>query len=132
MSDGSSAYYIGGFYSLETSTAAPSTNRIPSSGLLEFDFDTLIMTNSSDDDYPADMDDPPATMINIPYGESGLLLFLGDNSKLRNAYAFNNHILYDKKVKKWYSQIAFGDIPEPRSHFCAVGVAGTANSSFEM
>ena len=72
------------------------------------------------------------SMITIPYGESGLLLILGDNSNLRKVSAFNNHTLYDKKFQKWYSQTAFGEIPEPRSHFCAVGIIGTTNSSFEM
>lgn len=49
-SDGNSAYYLGGFRSSETSLGLPNP-RFPSRGLLVFDFDTLIMTNSSDDGY---------------------------------------------------------------------------------
>ncbi len=72
-------------------------------------------------------------MINVPiYGENGLLVIMPSGSGDPGDFAFNNLTLYDKKTKKWYSQIPSGEIPTLRSGFCAVGVKGDENSSFEM
>lgn len=128
-SDSSSAYYLGGFGS-ETSSPSLTQPHLASHGLLIFDFDTLTMTNSSDDGYIT-FDDPSA-MINIPtYGDNGVLVVLPSASESKNV-GFDNITLYDKKNQKWYSQIASGDIPQPRSHFCAVAIEGDEKPYFEM
>ncbi|KAK5058536.1 hypothetical protein LTR84_010799 [Exophiala bonariae] len=40
--------------------------------------------------------------------------------------------LYDIASDTWYTQTATGEIPPPRSEFCAVGVNSSDGSSFEM
>lgn len=40
--------------------------------------------------------------------------------------------LYDIASGAWYTQTATGDIPPPRSEFCAVGATSTDGSTFEM
>ena len=140
-SDGSSAYYIGGWNSYETSPDLQNF-RSPIRGLLIFDFGTLTMTNSSDDSYLASQTFRPTiygpayttggSMINIPtYGDNGILLVLPDSGHNPNV-GFNNITFYDKKTKKWYSQAASGDIPQIRSEFCAVGIEGDEKHYFEM
>lgn len=139
-SDGNRAYYLGGFYSGETSpssSAMQAGDRIPSPGLLIFDFHTLTLTNSSDSGYLAPRvstrpDWPPGAMINIStYGDDGILVIL-PSGRDRQDFAFNNITLYDKKNKNWYSQTTSGDIPQARSYFCAVGVGGDDKNTFEM
>lgn len=126
VSDGSSAYYLAGFGSGETSPDLSQPRR-RYHGLLTFDFDTLTLTNSSDDGFEYGKDkDYHQAMINIPiYGYNGVLVVLTLGS-------FNNITLYDKKTKKRYHQMASGDIPQPRSHFCAVGIEGDEKPYFEM
>lgn len=137
-SDGKRAYYLGGYISKETSPSAESDDPIPSSGLLIFDFNTLTITNSSDGGYvspqiPEEFSIwPRGAMINIPtYGDDGILVVLPSGRDSQD-FAFNNVTLYDKKNEKWYSQIASGDIPQPRSDPCVVGVEGDEKVSFEM
>lgn len=138
-SDGSRAYYLGGFYSGQTS---PSNfdlipgDRISPPGMLIFDFNTSTITNSSDGGYlfprTETNDTPPGAMINIPtYGDDGILVIL-PSGRDRQDFAFNNITLYDKQTQKWYSQLTSGDIPQPRSSFCAAGVEGDGKNSFEM
>ena len=133
IDDGKRAYYLGGFYSRESSPDVgpdvENLNRVSPPGLLTFDFGTLTITNSSDGGYRVAQ---PGTLINVPtYGDDGVLVLLPGGGGL-NDYAFNNITLYDKKNQKWYSQLASGDIPEPRIYFCAVGIQGDKNGSFEM
>lgn len=139
-SDGNRAYYLGGFFNGETSPSSSDMDfngRIPSPGLLMFDFDTLTITNSSDGGFltpeiPGSGVWPGGAMINIPtYGDDGILVIL-PSGRDRHDFAFNNITLYDKRNKKWLSQIAAGDIPQPRSQFCAAGVEGDKSNSFEM
>lgn len=139
-SDGNRAYYLGGFFSGETSQSSSDmepNDRIPSPGLLEFDFNTLTMTNSSDGGYltthiPGTIVWPAGAMINIPtYGDGGILVIF-PSGRDRQDFSFNNITLYDKKKKIWYSQTAAGEIPQPRSLFCAAGVEGDEKTSFEM
>lgn len=135
-SDGNRAYYLGGFYSWETSlSSVNSDDRILPPGLLMFDFNTLKITNSSDGGYLSFGElngSRPGAMINIPtYGDDGILVILPSGRNRRDS-AFDNVTLYDKRNQKWYSQTTSGDIPEPRTGFCAVGVEGDEKSSFEM
>lgn len=75
----------------------------------------------------------PGAMINIPtYGDNGVLLILPDANDTSQTVGFNNITLYDKKNQKRYSQVTTGEIPEFRSHFCAVGVESDERPYFEM
>lgn len=128
-SDGRRAYYLGGRGSAKTSLGMPQSE-IYLPGLLMFDFETLTITNSSDDSYTSSQ--VPGAMINIPiYGENGVLLLLPNDSE-KQYVGFNNITFYDKKSKKRYTQVASGDIPEPRSNFCAVGIEGNEKPYFEI
>lgn len=133
--DGRSAYYLGGFASSETSQFYQSS-RSPSPGLLTFDFDTHLMTNSSDGGYTTavwgGIHYNRAAMINIPTFDDNNLLMILPSGRDRLDFAFNNVTLFDKKNKKWYSQLTSGDIPKPRSYFCAVGIQEEGNLNFEM
>ncbi|MCJ1467511.1 hypothetical protein MMC07_006136 [Pseudocyphellaria aurata] len=133
-SDSNRAYYLGGFYSDMTSPST-SSNQTPASGLLTFDFDTLNFTNSSDGGYLAPhFGDrwPTGRMFSISrYGDDGILVVIPSGRDSLD-YAFNNITVYDKKNQAWYSQIASGDIPQPRSYFCAVGVEGNNSNTFEI
>jgi hypothetical protein len=40
--------------------------------------------------------------------------------------------LYDIASGTWYTQTATGDVPPPRSEFCAVGAASSGGTSFEV
>lgn len=137
--DGNRAYYLGGFYSGETSPSSDTNadHRFPAPGLLKFDFNTLTLTNSSDGGYkaprvPGRSDQPGGAMIHMPmYGDDGILGILPSGSNREN-FAFNNITLYDTKNQKWYSQTTSGDTPQPRSYFCADGVGGDQKNTFEM
>lgn len=127
--NGSTAYYLGGFGSSATSLSLPQETYHPP-GLLIFDFDTLTMTNSSDDGYISSQ--TPGAMIDIPiYGDNGVLVILPENFDRQNV-GFNNITLYDKNSNRMYSQVASGDIPELRRKFCAVGIEGDEPPYFEM
>ena len=130
--DGSNAYYLGGFGSSQTSQFY--SDLIFSSGLLKFDFATLSLTNLSDGGYlaphiPGNVGIAAGKMVNIPTYD---LLLIMPNGRDRLNFAFNNVTLYDKKNNQWYFQTTTGDIPEPRSYFCATGVGEKNSSNFEM
>ncbi|MCJ1468625.1 hypothetical protein MMC07_007254 [Pseudocyphellaria aurata] len=135
-SDGNRAYYLGGYFSNDSSPSA-TPNWTASPGLLAFDFNTLKFTNSSDGNYqlarPAGIGRlPPGRMINISmYGDDGVLVML-PSGRDHADFAFNNITLYDKKNQVWYSQITSGDIPLPRMYPCAVGIKGDQNNTFEI
>ncbi|MCJ1464227.1 hypothetical protein MMC07_002840 [Pseudocyphellaria aurata] len=129
ISDGNRAYYLGSFLT----SSSTSQSQTSTSGLLTFDFNTLKFANSNDGNHLASQ--PPENLeltgkiISIStYGDDGILVIL---PSVRNS-AFHNIALYDMKNQGWYSQIASGDIPSPRSHYCAVGIGGDKNNTFEI
>ena len=125
-SDDDDAYYLGGFISERTSTTVSSIS--DNTGLLRFGFENQTLMNSSELGLPF----TPGALLNIPiYGSNGVLVALGGGDE-SHYVSFNNITVYDKKEQKWYSQIAEGEIPQPRSYFCAVGVQGKGRTSFEM
>ena len=138
VSDNRTSYYLGGYTSALTSSGAnlPSGTRENSPGLLTFDFDNLTLSNSSNVANPQAHDNwrPPGSLLDVPsFGREGLLISFGDGT--RGNYdigPFNNITIYDKIGQRWYWQGATGNIPEPRTYYCAVGVWDDANESFEM
>lgn len=131
--DNTSGYYIAGFQSKLTSPSGPA-DWVQSPGLLEFRFDGLKLTNTSDGGFPLSHMTNYAgsgAMISIPnYGTSGILALLG-GGEYKQPMAFNNITLYDKRKEKWYYQTTSGDVPEQRVQFCTVGVQGRGDT-FEM
>ena len=70
-------------------------------------------------------------MVAVPsFGTKGILIVLGGSS-LPNG-GFNLVTIYDPHAQIWYLQTATGEIPEPRTGFCAVGTQGGDNSTYEM
>lgn len=72
-------------------------------------------------------------VVNIPtFGTGGIIILLGEGNPTE-VISFHNITIYDKTEQKWYSQVASGALPEPRSDFCIVGIPGTtASDNFEM
>ncbi len=124
--DNNAGYYLGGFSSERTSPWIPEA--ITNSGLLRLDFETLTLTNSSGLDMPVDN----GVMLNVPvFDSNGVLVAIGGKGS-ELGVGFDSINVYDKKERKWYSQVAEGDIPRPRSLFCAVAVHGKGHASAEM
>lgn len=94
------------------------------------------MTNSSDGNYFASVysdNQAPRSgvMVAVPsFGIDGILIVLGGGDLPSGG--FNLITIYDSHAESWYSQTATGDIPEPRTGFCAVGAQGGDSSTFEM
>lgn len=80
--------------------------------------------------------------VSIPnFGNAGLVAFLGGDSPPNQTYLYeagaalvemSNITIYDIDSGAWYYQTATGDVPPPRSEFCAVGSAPSDNSSYEL
>ena len=118
--DDKDAYYTGGFISKRTS---PSVGYYKNPDLLRLNFETITLTNSSS----LALSFSRGVFLNVPvYGSHGVLLAFGGSGGVDEIYVF------DKKEQRWHTQTAEGDIPQPRALFCAVGVQGKGNKSFEM
>ena len=136
-SDESYGYHIGGYASSRSTRLLESETTIISHGLLKFDFSDLKITNTSDGDYGRSQSNAVVAgsgkVVNVPiYGAGGIVILLGEGNPT-HVISFNNITIYDKTEQNWYSQLAFGDLPEPRSDFCTVGIQGTTESgNFEM
>lgn len=75
------------------------------------------------------------------FGKLGVLVVLGGDSPPTSTYYYEEGrdlvemskiTIYDPAQNSWYTQQAGGDVPPPRSEFCAVGIAAPDNSSYEM
>lgn len=131
--DDSNGYYLGGFVDWATSPevhmAGSSIATVP--GLLTYIFDSSAITNTSDGQYQGIFSPDkswvgPAVMLNVPvYGTDGILVLMGGTED------FHNITIFDKHAHSWLSQTAAGNIPAPRSLFCAVGIQATGYS-YEM
>ena len=136
-SDGSYGYYVGGYASNRSTRLLEIETAIISHGLLKLDFGDLKITNTSDGDYGRSQSfvhvAGSGKVVNVPtYGTGGIVILLGEGDP-NQVISFNNITIYDKTEQNWYSQLAFGDLPEPRSDFCIVGIQGTTESgNFEM
>ena len=63
---------------------------------------------------------------------AGSFLFMLGGGNRAHPVGFTNISIYDKTERKWYSQLASGQVPDPRAEFCIVGIQGQKSSSFEM
>lgn len=136
-SDDSYGYYVGGYVSSRSTRSLDNNTAVISHGLLKLDFGDLKITNTSDGDYGRSQSfqiiGGTGKVVNVPiYGAGGIVILLGEGDP-KHVISFNNITIYDKTEQNWYSQLASGDVPEPRSDFCIVGIQGTAGSgNFEM
>ena len=155
-SAGDKGYYIGGYASPLTTRSfsdLPWATLREQPGLQAFDFNTLSLTNSTDGGFFASqyVNDSavfdPGNLIFVPsFGVDGILLLLGGSGCSSVPFgathcesgvgSFNNITIYDLHTQSWLWQAATGAAaglpPTPRGSFCAVGVQGGDNSTFEM
>jgi hypothetical protein len=75
------------------------------------------------------------------FGDAGYLVMVGGESPPEAAATYETGSfmtdmatisLYDIASQKWFTQTATGDIPPPRSEFCAVGSPSKDGKTFEM
>lgn len=136
-SDERYGYYVGGYRNTRSTPSLETDFAIISRGLLTFDFGNLTITNTYDGNFARSQSFESIAgsgkLVNVPtYGAGGILILLGEGDP-NTVVSFNNVTIYDKIAQKWYSQLASGDIPEPRSDFCIVGIQSTIESgNFEM
>lgn len=108
-----------------------------SRGFLTFRFSDFHLTNTSDGKYERNLNRltmfGSGKIVNIPkFGTGGIIILLGEGSPIQ-VISFSNITIYDKTEQKWYYQLASGNLPEPRSDYCIVGIPGTtASDNFEM
>ena len=134
--DDSNAYYLGGYVSAATSPKVNFLNNaglfdIP--GLLNFDFDSLDLSNSTAgggyaSQYKSGNWLDIGAMLSAPkFGPDGIFILLGGQEN-----AFNNVTIFDKQTQTWHTQTTTGAIPAPRTLFCAVVVQNNSTQSIEM
>lgn len=108
-----------------------------SPGLSKFNFEDLKIINTSDGNYTCSQSFVSVARCgkgidNPTYGTWVVVILLGEGD-LNHVVSFNNITIYDKSDVNWYSQLAFGNLSQPRSDFCIVGIQGTTESdSFEI
>ena len=154
-SAGDKGYYIGGYASQLTTPVfsnMPWATLREQPGLQTFDFTTMNLTNSSDGGFFASQYQndsavfDPGNMIFVPsFGVDGVLLVLGGSGCssvpfgrthcVSGVGSFNNITIFDLHTQTWLWQATTGTSglpPAPRGYFCAVGVQGGDNSTYEM
>ena len=83
-----------------------------------------------------------ARMAHAPnFGGQGYLVMVGGESPPTEASFYETGsfltdmstiTLYDIETQTWFTQTATGDVPPPRSEFCAVGASSSDGSNFDM
>ena len=133
-SDGTTGYFLGGVVGANTDPSLHGSF-VSSPGLLKFDFDSGLLQNSTNVPTAIYAWARAGQMISVPaFGRNGTLIAMGGGpgqSELGTG-AFNNITIFDIAAQEWLSQTVTGEIPTPRSNFCAVGVQGGDNNTFEM
>ncbi|APA12662.1 hypothetical protein SS1G_03685 [Sclerotinia sclerotiorum 1980 UF-70] len=123
-------------------------NSVPMTGMVEYNFEKGLWTNSSSTDYGGTVFGGHSGFgsggegLYVPiFGQEGILVFLGGDapftqailSKGSNPVPMNQITIYDIQSRKFYLQSAGGDsIPFPRANFCAVGAGSSDNSTWEI
>ena len=134
-SDDDTGYFFGGIGNDHTDTSFSGSEFQLVPGLVTFLFASHTMSNSTNVADNASQLAYAGRMIHVPaFGAKGVLVPLGGGPGLTEAGSgfFNNITIFDIDSQTWLSQTAKGDIPVPRSTFCAFGVQGGDNSTFEM
>ncbi|KAL1634846.1 hypothetical protein SLS58_010529 [Diplodia intermedia] len=137
------AFYAGGFHSSQTDPAVDTGSEIPVPGLVSYNFTSGEWTNSSATGFTTYGTQMWGKAAAVPFGDPGLLVFLGGESgsrtELSNAAGqldLDTIAVYDPANDTWYSQVATGDVPGTRDGFCLVGAQETgaagANGSYEL
>ncbi|KAF9640839.1 putative kelch repeat protein [Lasiodiplodia theobromae] len=140
------AFYAGGFTSSSTDPAVDTDAEVPVPGIVSYNFSSGAWTNGSAAGFTTYGTQMWGKAAAVPFGDPGLLIFLGGESGSRTALSnaagqldLDTVAVYDPAAADngtWYSQVATGDVPSTRDGFCLVGAqdvsaAGT-NGSYEL
>lgn len=127
-------YSLGGVQSGVTNTSL--------AGLLTYTSNTNTWNNLSSAGATPSGFSVQAEAVFMPnFGNAGLLAILGGDSPSNQTYVYeegvalvqmDNITIYDPDTGIWYHQTATGQIPPPRSEYCAIGAAPADNGTFEM
>jgi hypothetical protein len=139
------AYYgLGGYIIGASDPAITGLDMIAVSGLVEFNFQEGLWTNTSDagaNGFREHGFSVHGEAVYVPiYGKNGIIVFVGGDIPTAQAYTggsslaqFSIITIYDISTGKYYQQTATGSqIPLGRIQFCAAGAGAADNSSFEM
>lgn len=138
------AYTDSMFYSLGGNIVAP--NALPDmtvlSGLVTRDFSAESWSNSTVNIPDQSKFRTQARAVFVPnFGGKGFFVVVGGEAPPTQDSSYETGTamvdmsvitLYDIETGTWYTQTATGDIPPPRSEFCAVGSASSNGQYFEM
>jgi hypothetical protein len=146
-----SAYYsLGGIMSETTDLGLEGLGSalIPLQGLVEYNFNETQWSNASSTSYGGTVFGGSTGFavegegLYVPiYGKQGILIFIGGDaptaqrptwSEGDSLVPMNQISVYDIESRSFFVQNAGGDIPNPRTGFCAVGVGSADKSSWEM
>lgn len=107
-------------------------------GLLTYNFTSKVWSNLTEN---TDYSVQAQATLSPNFGLAGVLLIIGGDAPPTSTYYYEGGVdlvdmskvtIYDPAQKAWYTQQASGNVPPPRSEFCAVGIAAPDNSSYEM
>ena len=132
------------FYSFGGNVFAP--NALPNmtvlSGLVTEDFSSQTWKNSTVQIPSQNIFRTQSRAVYVPnFGEQGFLVVVGGESPPTDSSFYETGTamvdmsvitLYEIATDTWYTQLATGDIPPPRSEFCAVGSASSDGQYFEV
>lgn len=128
------------FYSLGGADPTDFTQTV--GGLATFAFDSASWNTESSAGASKSSNSVFQEAVSMPnFGKQGLIAFLGGESPRNSTYAYetgtdmvdmSNITIFDTQTQLWYHQPATGDVPPPRSEFCAVGKAPNDNATFEI
>ncbi|KAI1333772.1 hypothetical protein F5Y15DRAFT_325094 [Xylariaceae sp. FL0016] len=128
ISETGEAYYYGGWLS-NNSVLGWTGPRAATSGLIKYDMDAGVWTNTTGPDSTARAE---GAMVYIPASDGGMLIYFGGVEDPGNGTTIGQSMeqifVYDILSSRWYEQTASGDVPEMRSKFCA-GVAWAEDQS---
>ncbi|KXH43162.1 kelch repeat protein [Colletotrichum simmondsii] len=132
-------YSFGGIANSRTDSSVSGDQRFALPGLVSYNMTSGEVRNTSSDGFGQYGTSIWGSAQFVPFGQSGLLLFLGggegpvslsgvENWTARKDLDFNKITLYDPSTDKWYTQQIEGSRPTGRGRFCAVGVSSTDNT----
>ncbi|EXJ93853.1 hypothetical protein A1O1_02246 [Capronia coronata CBS 617.96] len=112
------------------------------SGLVTQDFSSTTWSNQSTDLADQSGFRTQARAVHAPnFGDGGFLVVVGGEAPPTEASVYETGsamvdmsviTLYDIATATWFTQEATGDVPPPRSEFCAVGAASSDGRYFEL
>jgi hypothetical protein len=134
-------FYLGGHLSNFTypHTSPPSSWFRPVQGLTTFNMTSNVWQNVSAVGYNQFQTAHQGHAQFVPgVGANGIVVFFGGQNSQPDVWTENEPLvpmsdiaIFDSTAQKWYHQTATGQVPEPRTRACVVGVQGD-KGTYEM